>query len=275
MQVTDYHQTIAAWQQQRDAELRNPDGWLTLAGLFWLETGRNTFGSDPANAIRFPDKAAPRLGEFIVTDDDVVVEIVPGVQVTSAGEKVTRQTMIGSGMDNGPVLVYGSLQWYVIHRNGRWAVRLRDQEHPALSAFRGVSCFPIDSIWRVEAQLIPHPAPVTIPVPNILGSINQTPSPGVLHFSVNGEKQSLVVLGKVERSLILIFADATSGKETYGSGRFLAVDAPDASGRTHIDFNRAYNPPCAFTPYATCPLPPAGNRLHIPITAGEKTYRDH
>lgn len=273
--MTDYRQEIATWQQQRDADLRNPDGWLTLAGLFWLEPGRNTFGADPANMIRFPDKAPPRLGEFIVTHDNVVVEIVPGVRVTSARAEVTRQTMVGAGMDNGPVLAYGSLRWYIIRRDGRWAVRLRDQEHPALSAFHGVTCFPIDPVWRVEAQLIPHPAPVTIPVPTILGSVNQTSSPGTLHFSINGEKQSLIALGAAGRPLMLIFADATSSKETYGSGRFLAVDAPDGNGRTHIDFNRAYNPPCAFTPFATCPLPPAGNRLAIPITAGEKKYGDH
>jgi len=273
--MTDYRHAIATWQQQRDADLRNPDGWLTLAGLFWLEPGRNTFGADDTNTICFPHKAAPHLGEFIVTDDSVLIEIAPGVSVTHAGVQVNRLDVTCGGADNGPALDYGPLRWFVIRRDGRWAVRLRDREHPALSAFHGVQCFPINPAWRVEAQLIPHTTPLVIPVPNILGSINQTPSLGVLHFSVNGEKQSLVALGAVDRPLFLIFADATSGKETYGSGRFLAVDAPDANGRTHIDFNRAYNPPCAFTPFATCPLPPAGNRLHIPITAGEKKYGNH
>lgn len=267
--MSDYRQEIAAWQQQRDAELRDPDGWLTLAGLFWLEKGRTTFGAGPTNAIRFPDEAAPRLGEFVVTDESVAVEIAPGVEVTYEGAYVNRLTIASSGMD-GPVLAHGPLRWFVIRRDGRWAVRLRNREHPALAAFHSVECFSIDPIWRVEAKLVPHPAPLTIPVPTILGSVNQTPSPGILHFTVNGEAQTLIALGAVESPLSLIFADTTSGKETYGSGRFLTVPAPDEKGRTVIDFNRAYNPPCAFTPFATCPLPPAGNRLAIPITAGEK-----
>ncbi|RLT35346.1 MAG: DUF1684 domain-containing protein [Chloroflexi bacterium] len=269
--MAEYSEEIAAWQQQRDAELRDPDGWLSLAGLFWLETGRTSFGADPDNAISFPASAPPRLGEFLVTDESVAVEIAPGATVTYEAAEVTRLVMAGSGID-GPVLAHGPLRWFVIRRDGRWAVRLRDREHPALAAFHGVECFPIDPVWRVAARLVPHPVPVTIPVPTILGSINQTPSPGILHFTINGEAQTLVALGKAEQPLSLIFADATSGKETYGSGRFLTVDAPNADGWTVIDFNRAYNPPCAFTPFATCPLPPAGNRLATPITAGEKKY---
>ena len=272
--MTAYRQEIAIWQQKRDAELRDPDGWLTLAGLFWLENGRSSFGAGPDNDLCFPDNAAPRLGEFVVTDESVVVEIASGVIVTCDGAEVTRLTVAGEGMD-GPVLAYGSLRWFVIRRDDHWAVRLRDREHPALAAFHGVECFPVDRAWRLDAQLIPHPSPLTVAVPTILGSVNQTPSPGVLHFSVNGEKQTLIALSSAGHSLSLIFADATSGGETYGSGRFLTVAAPDAEGWTAIDFNRAYNPPCAFTPFATCPLPPAGNRLAIPIPAGEKKYGDH
>jgi len=272
--MTEYTQEIMTWRQQRDAELRDPDGWLTLAGLFWLERGHTSFGADPANAMRFPQGAAPHLGEFVVTDESVVVEVMPGVKVTCQSAEVTRLTMTGDGMD-GPVLAYGPFRWFIIQRDGRWAVRLRNWEHPALAAFHGIDCFPIDPAWRVDAQLVPHPTPLTIPVPTILGSVNQTPSPGVLHFTVNGEEQTLIALGKMDQPLSLIFTDATSGKETYGSGRFLTVAAPDENGQTIIDFNRAYNPPCAFTPYATCPLPPVGNRLAIPITAGEKKYGDH
>jgi len=272
--MSDYRQEITAWQHKRDADLRDPDGWLTLAGLFWLEEGRNTFGADSANAICFPDNAAPLLGEFVVTDGRVVVEVAPGVEVTCGGAEVTRLTISSAEMD-GPVLAYGSLRWFIIRRDGRWAVRLRDRAHPVLAAFYGVDYFPIDSTWRVDAQLIPHAKPLTIPVPTILGSVNQTSSPGILHFTINGEKQTLTALGKADRSLSLIFADATNGKETYGSGRFLTVAAPDADGQTVIDFNRAYNPPCAFTPFATCPLPPAGNRLAHAIPAGEKKYGDH
>lgn len=276
--MTTYEQEIAAWQKKRDAELRSPDGWLTLAGLFWLEPGQNSFGGDASNDIQFPDLSTPHLGDFIVSAEQVEVVISPGVQVTHQGTVISQMVMTGvmTGAEmDGPALAYGSLRWFVMRRDGRWAVRLRDRAHPALAAFHGVEYFPIDPGCRVSAQLVAHPTPVTIPVPTVLGSVNQTPSPGILHFSLNGTEQRLVALGQPDKPLFLIFADATSGRETYGSGRFLTVAAPDADGQTVIDFNRAYNPPCAFTPFATCPLPPAGNRLAIPISAGEKKYGDH
>lgn len=272
--MNEYAQEITAWQQKRDAELRDPDGWLTLAGLFWLEPGQNSFGGDGSNDIQFPGLSIPRLGELIVSDDRVEVVVAPGAEVTCQGATVSQMILTGSETDE-PVLASGSLRWFVMRRDGRWAVRLRDQAHPALAAFHGVEYFPIDVGWRVAARLVAHPTPMTIPVPTILGSVNQTASPGILHFSRNGTEQRLIALGQVDKPLSLIFADATSGQETYGSGRFLTVDAPNRDGETTIDFNRAYNPPCAFTPFATCPLPPAGNRLAIPITAGEKKYGDH
>jgi len=272
--MTEYEQEIAKWQAKRDAELRNPDGWLTLAGLFWLEPGRNSFGGDSSTDIHFPGLSAPRLGEFIVSDDRVEVVVASGLEITCQGAIISEMILTGSETDE-EVLAYGSLRWFVMRRDGRWAVRLRDRSHPALAAFHGVEYFPADPAWRVTARLVAHPTPVTIPVPTILGSVNQTPSPGILHFSLNGAEQRLIALGQADKPLSVIFADATSGQETYGSGRFLTVDTPSADGETVIDFNRAYNPPCAFTPFATCPLPPAGNRLAIPITAGEKKYGDH
>lgn len=274
LSMNTYTQEIAEWQQKRDAELRNPDGWLTLAGLFWLEPGRNSFGGDSSNDIHFPGLAAPRLGEFIVSDDRVEVVVAPGVDITCQGTTISQMILTGSETEE-EVLAYGSLRWFVIRRDGRWAVRLRDRAHPALAAFHGVEYFPADPTWRVTTRLVAHPTPVTIPVPTILGSVNQTPSPGILHFSLNGTEHQLIALGQADKPLSLIFADATSGQETYGSGRFLTVDTPSADGETVIDFNRAYNPPCAFTPFATCPLPPAGNRLAIPIPAGEKKHGDH
>ncbi|HRJ45592.1 MAG: DUF1684 domain-containing protein [Caldilineaceae bacterium] len=272
--MSSYVDEITLWQQKRESELRDPDGWLTLAGLFWLEEGRNTFGADPANALLFPETAAQRMGEFLVTEEGVEVVIAPGVVVTCGDEPITRMTLSGPEME-GPVLAYGSLRWFIIRRDGRWAVRLRDREHPALAAFPGVEYFPIDPSWRVPARLVAHSTPVTVPLPTILGTVNQTPSPGLLHFVVQGVEHTLIALNQGKSALSLIFADATSGKESYGSGRFLTVEAADSQGHTTIDFNRAYNPPCAFTPFATCPLPPAGNRLPFPIAAGEKKYGDH
>lgn len=277
--MSTYTDEIRAWQQQREVDLRNPDGWLTLAGLFWLETGESSFGGDETNDIVFPGCSAPRLGRFVVTERSVVVEAEPPGGITHKGAPITRLEVAGtdgqSPAGESPVLAWGTLRWLIIQRAGRWAVRLRDHNHPALKIFAGVDYFPVDPVWQVEAELRPHATPMTVPVPTVLGTINQTASPGTLHFSVNGQPYSLLALGKIEHPLSLIFGDTTNGTETYGSGRFLTVQPPDAAGRVIIDFNRAYNPPCAFTPFATCPLPPAGNRLALAVTAGEKKYGDH
>lgn len=272
--MSTYTDEIRAWQQQRDAELRDPDGWLTLAGLFWLEPGENTCGGDAASDIVFPGCSLPRLGRFVVTEDEVVFVAEAGANVLWKGAPITTIRLAGEGVEE-PTLAHGSLRWFVIRRDNRWAVRLRDRNHPALTAFRGVDYYPVDPAWRVEAVLNSHPEPVIVPVPTILGTVNPTSSPGILHFSIQGQEQQLTALGQMDGSLSLIFADATSGQETYGAGRFLTVQPPDDAGVVTIDFNRAYNPPCAFTPFATCPLPPKGNRLAPAVTAGEKKYGDH
>ncbi len=264
---------IQQWHENRVASLKSPTGWLNLAGLFWLEEGENPFGSAPDNAIVFPEKAPARLGTLVVRGERVEFVGEPGVEVTYQSKPVQRMTIYTPGQDQPVVLEHGSLAWFVIPRDGRLAVRLRDYDSEAAANFAGIETFPIDPAWRLEARLKPYDPPKMLDVPTVLGTVRREPSPGALVFEYKGETYQLDVISREEDGqLFVIFADETSGKETYGAGRFLYVAPPDENGRTVLDFNKAYNPPCAFTPYATCPLPPAQNRLPFAVTAGEKAY---
>jgi uncharacterized protein (DUF1684 family) len=170
-------------------------------------------------------------------------------------------------------LALGTLSWTIIKRGERYGVRLRDHEHPMLKSFDGIETFPIDSTWRIEAIFELNNPSKIIAIPTVLNTITEEPSPGAFVFNINGKPYRLDATGKMtDKELFLIFGDQTNGKETYGAGRFLYVPTPDANGKTMIDFNKAYNPPCAFTEYATCPLPPEQNKLPVRITAGEKNY---
>lgn len=268
-----YEAEIEAWQRGRDAELRDPEGWLTLAGLFWLESGRTTFGGEATNEIVFPaGKADPRIGTFVLDGDRVMVEIAPGVDVRHDGEQVGRIEMKDDLSGAPTILRHRSLSWLILRRGDRIGVRLRDRESPTLARFTGVPAFPIDPAWRLEATLEPYDPPKTMMILTILGTVNPTPSPGALRFEVDGQIYRLDAQSVAGGGFSLIFADATNGAESYGGGRFLRIPPVDVNGRTIVDFNRAYNPPCVFTPYATCPRPPQQNRLPIPIRAGERMY---
>jgi len=170
-------------------------------------------------------------------------------------------------------LTLGMLSWTIIKRGDRFGVRLRDHEHPLLQQFGGVETFPVDSTWRVKARFERNDPPKMLAIPTVLNTIDEEPSPGAFVFDVDNQTYRLDATGKMtDKELFVIFTDQTNGKETYGAGRFLYVATPDESGKTTIDFNKAYNPPCAFTEYATCPLPPEQNKLTIRTTAGEKNY---
>ncbi len=270
-----YTASLEKWRAERIADLRRPDGWLSLAGLFWLAPGRSTFGSDPQNDVVFPaGKADPFLGTFILDNGRVRVEILPGVDVRHEGDSVGRLMMTDDKGDKPTILTHRTLSWLVIERDDQVGIRLRDSESDALTHFDGIPTFPVDPCWCVAGRLEPYNPPRTILVPTILGTATPMPSPGALCFTVNGEEHRLDAVNAAGGGLSLIFADATTGKESYGGGRFLRVDPVDSEGRTVIDFNRAYNPPCAFTPYATCPRPPQQNRLTIAVRAGERKM-DH
>jgi uncharacterized protein len=282
-----YVHQIEAWRRQRVQRLTADGGWLTVAGLFWLKPGANRFGADAANDIVLPAHSAPAQGgAFVLEGGRVRVEVRPGVALTLAGKPVARGELRSDGGGATPdVLALGALTLQVIERGGRLGVRLKDMKNPARAAFKGLRYFPIDSRFRVVATFVPHEKPVSINVPNVLGMVESMPSPGYASFVLDapgksgksGKGQPLrldAVLESGETQLFFIFRDPTAGKTTYGGGRFLYADPP-VNGKVVLDFNRAYSPPCAFTPHATCPLPPANNRLPVAIEAGEMFAGHH
>jgi uncharacterized protein (DUF1684 family) len=273
----DYRARTEEWRREREARLSADGGWLSVAGLFWLVEGSNRFGTDRANEIVLPPGSAPpRAGAFELRGGRTTVRLEPAVtarirdKVVTGGPESMRPDTSGSP----DVLEMGRLKMHVIQRGDRHGIRLKDAESPRRRAFTGLEWYPIDESWRVRARFVPHPAPRTIPIPNVLGTVEEMPSPGEVVFSIGGRELRLepVFEEPDAKELWFIFRDATSGRETYGGGRFLYAPLPEA-GEVVLDFNKAYSPPCAFTDYATCPLPPKQNRLPVRIEAGEKALR--
>lgn len=268
----DYQHEIAAWRQDRDKSLRAEDGWLTLVGLYWLDEGENPFGSDARNKVILPEGKGPAVaGTLVRHGKEVQVRVAPGANVTADGKPVTEPlTLTGGGKPT--VLHLGSVSFFVIQRGDKVGIRMKDSQSPALTAFRGLDEFPLQPAWRVEARFEPYKPAKKIPIANVLGQVSDEDSPGAVVFDWQGKTYRLDALpGDDKGGLFLIFADQTNGKETYGAGRFLDAEPPK-DGKVVVDFNTAYNPPCAFTAFATCPLPPAQNRLGLRVEAGEKKY---
>jgi len=269
-----YFKEIETWRQRRITNLTKPDGWLSLIGLFWLKEGENWFGGDPANPIKFPAQKVPAaMGNFILDKGKVTIHILNNLPVLHDGKTIQSLEMQDDLSENPTVLTYGSLSWLLIKRNEKYGIRLRDSESDNLKNFKGIDYYPTDLSWKVEAKFEPYTPPKKIPVPNVLGSVNEESSPGVLVFKIKNQSYRLDPIAEEgARQWFIIFSDQTNGPETYGAGRFLYIDPPDSNGIALLDFNKAYNPPCAFSPYATCPLPPEQNHLAVRVTAGEKKY---
>ena len=272
-----YVAEIKEWHKKRIDRLTSKTGWLSLAGLYWLKEGKNTFGSSSENDIKFPKGKAPDfIGSIYLDEGKIRTEINENINVFHQSRPIKSIQMKPDISGDPTILSVDSLSWYVIHRGEQYGIRLRDHENENIKNFSGIELYPIDMTWRVQAKLEPYDPPKIIEVPNILGNINDETSPGVLIFSINGKEYRLDPIGNPEgKSLFIIFADQTNGSETYGAGRFLYADMPGEDGLTMLDFNKTYNPPCAFTRFATCPLPPPQNILPIRITAGEKKYKLH
>jgi uncharacterized protein (DUF1684 family) len=266
-----FAQATAAWHAQREKRLASEDGWLTLVALLWLKEGDNVAGSGTGATVVFPAKAPARLGVFRRTGEVVSLQPEPGVAVTTrAGQPFKGGVLAGDTKGEPDVLEAGGLRFHVVVRGERVGLRVRDPDAPKRRDFHGIASYPADATWRIVARWDPAPPGTFIPVPNILGTVDQSPSPGTAVFTLNGKEFRLTpVLETGETRLFFVFADETNRTETYGAGRFLYADPP-ADGHVVLDFNRAYNPPCAFTAYATCPLPPKQNRLPLAISAGEK-----
>jgi uncharacterized protein len=265
----EHRASVEAWRDERYRRLRNEIGWLTLVGLGWLKPGENRVGSADDVDVVLP--GGPRLAGTITVPDDGLP--------TADGEffhdgAPVRRLALTSDLEGEPTLLeLGALRLCVIDRGGRLGIRTWDTQSAARSAFDGIDHWPVDPAWRVTARLDPTPGRV-IEVPDVLGDIESEMSPGDLVFEVGGESHRLQALpGGDAGELWLVFGDATNGRETYGGGRFLYTDPPGTDGAYVLDFNRAYNPPCVFSPFATCPLPWPANRLPIRVEAGERAYR--
>ncbi len=270
MDTRSYHDSIQAWRHKMEARLRADEGWLTLAGLHWLKEGPNRLGTDPGSDIVLPTASAPGwVGSFELLGTEVRLQVAPGILVTVDGHPV-EQAQLQPDISGSPAKVaVGSLTMIVIQRGARIGIRLWDKNHPARERFGGRQWFPIQERYRVSAAWIPYDPPRSISITTILGDTEDCASPGCAVFELDGQPAQLIASSGDADGLFFNFRDGTSGISTYPAGRFLASPPPQ-DGEVELDFNKAYNPPCAFTPYATCPLPPAGNDLPQRIEAGER-----
>jgi uncharacterized protein (DUF1684 family) len=269
----DYAATIERWRADRSARLQQPQGWLSLVGLHWIEPGTYRIGREPANDVVLATGPA-RLGVVRLDGGRLFFSVVEGVAVTLDGAPVETEVELrpdSSGQPGTLAFDAGEASIQLIERSGRYALRVRDARAHTRSGFTGIEHYPIDSAWRHEARFEAHPPGKTIDIANVIGQLQPMPNPGALVFEHDGATHRIEAVAEADGSLFLIFADRTNGRETYGAGRFLYTDAPDGD-RVVVDFNKAYNPPCAFNAYSTCPLPPPENRLDLAVTAGEKKY---
>lgn len=272
MDKEKYVKSVKEWQQKRLASLKSENGWLNLVGLHWLKEGENPFGSNEANNIVFPEKAPEFIGSYMLYKNHISVRIEQDVDVYINDSLLKEHEVYTDEDKNTTYFKLDDFRWHIIKRGDRYGIRLRDLKSPLLEQITKIPSFPIDLKWRVKATFEPFNNPKEIAVPNFLGDVDYEKCYGLLKFNIDGQEHSLMPLGDgVNENFFVIFADETSAEETYGAGRFLSVEKPDKNGITYIDFNKATNPPCAFTDYATCPLPPKENILPIKILAGEKT----
>ncbi len=230
------------------------------------------FGTDKSNDLVFPGGSASEFVGFFTLKDSVVgVDINEGIEVYQNDSLVTSLILQNDMTGRPTVLKHASLSWYVIKRGDKYGIRLKDSENKLLKEFKDIEMFDIDPDWKVIAEFIKYDQPKEVEIPTAIGTIENGIAYGKLNFNVDEIQFTLEPLGKIN-GLFLVFGDKTNGEETYGAGRFLSVDAPDSTGKLFIDFNKAYNPPCVFTKFATCPLPTKENYLNIEITAGEKNF---
>ena len=270
-----YASVITQIRQRRVRELKADDGWLTVAGLFWLKPGVNSAGSAPTSDIRLPAKAPLNLGVFELKDGRVTFRAASSAHVTVGGKRLGTGA-IEAPMDDAGALASGDLRLFVIRRDDRVAVRMRDLRSATRTGFTALRFYTARRSYRVRARFVPYDHPRQVPVPNVLGQAPEMTSPGYVTFSLRGARLRLEPVYETDenKDLFFIFKDATSGDTTYGAGRFLHAPLP-RGGIVTLDFNQAYNPPCAFTDFATCPLPTKQNRLAVRIEAGELAYRIH
>jgi len=269
---TDNHrQAVEAWRASRDARLRKPDGWLTLVGLEWLREGENRIGSAGDNDIRLGGGPA-HWGSVVLEDGQLTFNNADPHSVMVNDKPLESAKLIADTEGEPTIISSGTLRINAIFR-GSYALRIKDSQAPTLQNFKGVDNYPIDDSWLVDGRFTRAEEGAGIEIVNVLGQVEESPVYGTFEFDRDGKTYSLLALGDEEsESLWFIFTDRTTGHGTYGAGRYLYSDGMPENGHLTVDFNKAYNPPCAFNPYSTCPIPPQRNRMDLWVLAGEKEF---
>jgi len=265
---SDYVREIEDWRAKRVKNLK--DDWLPLTGLYWLELGLNTYGSDSTADLVFPPDFPSFHGSFLLDSGGVSFRIDSG-SATADKSPTDKHTPLKIDETSPRVFSFESYQWWVIDRAGRYAIRLKNSNSPNLAEFKSISSYPIRHDWHLAASYRPYLPHKTLSIMDVLGMERDQESPGYIRFQIDGEYYQLDVL----REGFVIFGDQTNGLSTYGGGRYVYIDLPSDAGPTQIDFNKSYNPPCVFTDFATCPLPPSQNLMPIKVLAGEKYESSH
>ncbi|HEV8593602.1 MAG TPA: DUF1684 domain-containing protein [Pyrinomonadaceae bacterium] len=269
---TDYGGQISKWRSEREADLKKESGWLTVVGLFWLKNGKNTIGSGQGFDIELTDNfKAGSFGEVNFDGGRAVLTVADNVEATNDGKPVKTLELVWDETGKPTVIKTGSQSFYLIKREGRFGIRLKDENSKARREFTHLNWYAIKPKLRVNAKFEKYPEPKDVLIPNVLGGEFKMRSPGLVKFQLRGKTFELQTIDEGDGKLFIIFRDLTSRTETYGAGRFLYADKPTGDSVV-LDFNKAENPPCAFTEFATCPLPPRQNRMQIAIAAGEKRY---
>lgn len=266
----------AIWRNERKQDLLKPDGWSSLVGLHWLELKAHYIGSSAGSGIRLA-VGPPKLGMVEQRDGRIYLTPESGVALTLDGEPLTGKGRVElkTDHDQAPSLIgfdEGKGLLSVIKRGQRFGLRIKHADAPTRLHFAGLDYWPADPGWKIVGKFVPHPPGKTMPIVDIIGTSTDAPNPGAVEFVREGKTYRIEAMGEPGNELFLVFADRTSGHGSYPAGRFMDTLGPDAQGKVVLDFNRAYSPPCAFTTFATCPLPPPENRLDLAVTAGEKTY---
>lgn len=262
---------IEEWRASRHQRLSSDSGWLSLVGLEWLQDGANRLGTTSDSDVKMPGGPAD-WGTIVVAGDELQFLPPEGGAVTVDGQPPGPVRLVADSQGEPTVVRSGNLSFYVIER-GSFGLRIKDTRAPTLVSFTGMDNYPIAADWRFEAAFLPAEPGQTIEIADVLGRVEPMEVYGTAVFEHEGKEYSLLGLREAGTdSMWFLFADRTSGRETYGAGRFLYSDGMPENGRVVVDFNKSYNPPCAFTDYSTCPLPPQQNRLDVAVTAGEKKF---
>jgi uncharacterized protein (DUF1684 family) len=262
------------WRDKRDKEMRAPTSWLNIAGLFWLKEGENRFGTEENNPIMLPERSAPPLaGSFFLKDGKVTVSAEPGIPLKINGNTVQKSELKGDDTGNPDIVELNDLRLWVIERFGQYAIRMRDLNHPPYKKYKGLDFFPPNAKYKIQADFFPYPETKKVEVGTVVGKNTEINAIGYVTFKIDGKAYRLEASSVGPKTLYFIFGDETNGKETYEASRFMSARILE-SGKVDLNFNRAFNPPCAYTPFATCPLPPSQNQLKTQILAGEKKYPD-